>query len=234
MYTTPRASATLATSDTHAREPRQSALSTCLPLLPSNYQSEGLRCLAARSVSSVPRAMAERESSSNCTPRGTTYYRPINNYSFSPRNVFQFWTSPVHDPSLQLHQTNSWSFEPDRGRSNSPSTWPRRRKYCFYFCVTFGERRNSVFPTGTHKRVRGRECRKKSHVLACRLRAYVAVSLSFITPSRASKPIAKAYYGKKHSQLLFPSFLNALDCVPTDSNAVTVLPSKIRFAKIFW
>ena len=61
MYTTPRASPTLTTSDTHAREPRQSALSTCLPLRPSNYQSEGLRCPAARSVSSVQRATAERE-----------------------------------------------------------------------------------------------------------------------------------------------------------------------------
>ena len=88
MYTTPRASPTLATSDTHAREPRQSALSTCLPLRPSNYQSEGLRCPAARSVSTVQRAMAERErerAAAFCTPATARRSNSIKLLIFSTR-----------------------------------------------------------------------------------------------------------------------------------------------------
>ena len=91
MYTTPRASPTLVTPDTHAREPRQSALSTYPPLRPSNYQSEDLRCPAARSVSTVQRATAEREQ--------------------QPSARLQ-----RHDVARRAHQISSWSFEPDRGR----------------------------------------------------------------------------------------------------------------------
>ena len=97
MYTTPRASPTLATSDTHAREPRQSALSTCLPPRPSNYQSEGLRCPAARSVSSVL-ARRQRERSSNCTPRGTT--DGVNKLTYFSTRKLTIIEPPVHDPSL--------------------------------------------------------------------------------------------------------------------------------------
>ena len=97
MYTTPRASPTLATSDTYAREPRQSALSTCLPLRPSNYQSEGLRCPAARSVLQF-NAWRQRESSSllhACNGRTFTFNKftillhteVLNYWTCSPRSI---------------------------------------------------------------------------------------------------------------------------------------------------
>ena len=57
--------------------------------LPHHRTADG--ALAALSGSSVQfHTRRQKESSSNCTPRGTTYYRPINHYSFSSRNVFQF------------------------------------------------------------------------------------------------------------------------------------------------
>ena len=106
MYTTPRASPTLAASDTHAREPRQSALSTCLPLRPSNYQSEGLRCPAARSVSWVQRATAERESSSLLHACNGTKFKFNKTSYFLHTEVHWFIEPAVHYPSTS-HQISS-------------------------------------------------------------------------------------------------------------------------------
>ena len=87
------------TSYAHAREQHHSVLPTCLPLRPSNYQSDGRRRAASWSgVSS--RATAEG-AATTYTLKGTTVL--LIKQLFIHMKAFQLRTRLLHDPSLILH-----------------------------------------------------------------------------------------------------------------------------------
>ena len=128
-----------------------------------------------RWAASVPRATTERAATNIVgLLRHDGSFNKAQYFLHTKAFKFKSPPTPRSIPILQVC-TYSWSFEPDRGSSST--TWPRRRKSHFYFCETFGERRNSVFSYRYALKCSWSRVPYKSHVLACRLRAYVAVSL---------------------------------------------------------
>ena len=96
---------TPASSYTHAREPRQSALSTFLPLRPSNYQSEGRRRPAALSGLSSTRDGRETAATIVRLQRHDGRFNKAP--YFSPHETSSFLLN-LSSPRSQIHQKYSF------------------------------------------------------------------------------------------------------------------------------
>ena len=130
---------TPAISYTHTRRPRHSALSTCLPVRPSNYQSRQTAVLVA-GLLQFSRATAERAATNLYAQRHNGAFNKA--ILFSTRKSFIKRTSLLH---VSIHFLLLQNIGPSSRIVGASSTWPRRRKSHFYCCVIFGERSNSVF-----------------------------------------------------------------------------------------
>ena len=163
---------------THTRAARLNARHASLPPPPPTTSTPTHRRRRAASV----HARRPRETvAAHTTVRlqyGTTDTLLINQHLFSTRTSLFIWTLCLHDPFYCL--LNIWSFDPDREENVINMATPKKLLSTLYIYS-----RVAFFSTGTHQKCSWSWVSIQSRALACRLRAYVAVSLSRLLRRRA-------------------------------------------------